>query len=128
MMIKQEIAAKIQEERKRLTDLESYLDSDFKCKPDATETFVFLFSVYNKLTDIHKTNEDIGARIIEYHKVEEPQITSPPKKSSMKTPRITKKISYHWEEDNRELDSPAKIMNNALKLTFDLTKLLNITK
>jgi hypothetical protein len=35
-------------------------------------------------------------------------------------------MSYHWEEEKRELDSPAKIMNNALKMTFDLTKLFNI--
>jgi hypothetical protein len=50
------------------------------------------------------------------------------KKSSLNALSIGKKKSYHWEEEGRELDSPAKIMNNALRMTFDLSKLLGIAE
>jgi hypothetical protein len=29
-----------------------------------SETFVFLFGIYNKLTDVHKINEEIGGKIV----------------------------------------------------------------
>jgi hypothetical protein len=41
---------------------------------------------------------------------------------------MIKRQSYHWEEGEKELDSPAKIMSNAMKLTFDLASLLNLKK
>lgn len=78
------------------------------------------------MADVGKINQEVGARIIEYDKKDQevPLIF----RSSMQTPKIQKKASYHWEEERKELDSPAKILNNALKMTFDLTKLLNITE
>lgn len=79
------------------------------------------------MIDIRKISDNIGGQIIDYDRKEQ---STPASRNSISnnTPKITKKVSYHWEDSNKELDSPAKIMKNALKMTFDLTKMLNITK
>lgn len=69
--------------------------------------------------DVHAINEGVGLNVKDYEKKE----TVEGKKL-----RMMKKESYHWEEEPKELDSPAKIMTSALKLTFDLASLLGISK
>ncbi len=112
---------KIQEERRRLTDLEKYLQNDFHSKSDMSETFVFLFALYNHMAEVHRINEQVGERILHYSRNEE----DPRDRQGQRTP--TEEKCYHWEEEGKELDSPAKIMKKAMKMTFDLTQLLNIT-
>lgn len=81
---------------------------------------MFLFNILNKMGDVHAINEGVGLSVKDYEK-----------KDSVvgnRKLRVTKKESYHWEEAPKELDSPAKIMSSALKLTFDLASLLGISK
>lgn len=70
--------------------------------------------------DVHAINESVGLGVKEYEKKDALE--------GGRRLRVTKKESYHWEEAPKELDSPAKIMSSAMKLTFDLASLLGISK
>lgn len=69
--------------------------------------------------EVHAINEDVGLSVKQYENADGLEGGRR---------RVMKKESYHWEEAPKELDSPAKIMQSAMKLTFDLASLLNIPK
>ncbi len=82
-----------------------------------TDTFVFLFHIYNNINQIHSINEEVGASAIKYSK-EAPKLKGKSK--------LLKKTTYHWEEEG-ELDSPAKIKSSN-KNPFDLEAILKMAK
>ena len=81
---------------------------------------MFLFNILNKMGEVHAINEGVGLSVKDYENADGLE--------GGRRRRVTKKESYHWEEAPKELDSPAKIMQSAMKLTFDLASLLGIPK
>lgn len=65
---------------------------------------------------MEKMDRGIGEKIVEFEA-----------KEVIDTHFRVQKQSYFWRRE-KELDSPAKILKNALKITFDLTNFLQIAE